>query len=160
MFATSLQSSHDCSCKSSRERSFMRTKSFSNGIFAPVTTPVSCTKRARRGKCPDPLNATGSPLKSEQKTLRDLLHSAQNRGKSKGFLPVKCLEITLNETQELAQSPLFCAKSWQKQEVLPQMPRKSLKCSVKNRALYFHMRLNASEIRDLIENAAANFAFN
>ena len=49
MLATSPQSSHDCSCKSSRERSFMRTKSFSNGIFAPVTTPVlafSCTKRA------------------------------------------------------------------------------------------------------------------
>ena len=67
MLATSLQSSHDCSCKSSRERSFMRTKSFSNGIFAPVTTPVSCTKRALQGKCPDPLNATGSTLKSAQK---------------------------------------------------------------------------------------------
>ena len=99
MLATSPQSSHDCSCKSSRERSFMRTKSFSNGIFAPVTTPVlafSCTKRALQGKCPDPLNATGSPLKSEQKTLRNLLHSVQNRGKSKGFLPVKCLKKTLN----------------------------------------------------------------
>lgn len=67
MLATSLQSSHDCSCKSARGRSFMRTKSFSNGIFAPVTTPVSCTKRALQGKCPDPLNATGSTLKSAQK---------------------------------------------------------------------------------------------
>lgn len=65
-----LATSHDCSCKSSRERSFMRTKSFSNGIFAPVTTPVLaflCTKRALQGKCPDPLNATGSALKSAQK---------------------------------------------------------------------------------------------
>ena len=67
MLATSLQSSHDCSCKSARGRSFMRTKSFSNGIFAPVTTPVSCTKRALQGKCPDPSNATGSTLKSAQK---------------------------------------------------------------------------------------------
>lgn len=70
MLATSLQSSHDCSRKSARGRSFMRTKSFSNGIFAPVTTPVlafSCTKRTRRGKGPDPSNATGSTLKSAQK---------------------------------------------------------------------------------------------
>lgn len=98
MFATSRQSPHDGLRKSARGRSFMRTKSFSNGIFAPVTTPVSCTKRALQGKCPDPLNATGSPLKSEQKTLRNLFHSVQNRSKSKGFLPVKCLEITLNVT--------------------------------------------------------------
>lgn len=101
MLATSPQSSHDCLRKSARGRSFMRTKSFSNGIFAPVTTPVLaflCTKRALQGKCPDPLNATESPLKSEQKTLRNLLHSVQNRSKSKGFLPVKCLEITLNVT--------------------------------------------------------------
>lgn len=101
MLATPPQSPHDGLRKSSRGRSFMRTKSFSSGIFAPVTTPVLaflCTKRALQGKCPDPLNATGSPLKSEQKTLRNLLHSVQNRSKSKGFLPVKCLEITLNVT--------------------------------------------------------------
>ena len=69
MLATSPQSSHDCLRKSARGRSFMRTKSFSNGIFAPVTTPVLaflCTKRALQGKCPDPLNATGSALKSAQ----------------------------------------------------------------------------------------------
>lgn len=70
MLATPPQSPHDGLRKSSRGRSFMRTKSFSSGIFAPVTTPVlafSCTKRALQGKCPDPSNATGSTLKSAQK---------------------------------------------------------------------------------------------
>ena len=107
MLATSLQSSHDCSCKSARGRSFMRTKSFSNGIFAPVTTPVSCTKRALQGKCPDPSNATGSPLKSAQIPCAIFFFMHKNAAKVRGLTR----KMPRKNLKNLAQFPSFCAKS-------------------------------------------------
>ena len=110
MLATSPQSSHDCSRKSSCRRSFMRTKSFSNDIFAPVTTPVlafSCTKRALQGKCPDPSNATGSPLKSAQIPCAIFFFMHKNAAKVRGLTR----KMPRKNLKNLAQFPSFCAKS-------------------------------------------------